>query len=47
MTDRDTGKISEKSYKSRSAAVRKVKSLMANPGINFTIATDKGVVDYP
>ena len=47
MQDRTNGKITEKCYKSRSAAVKKVKSLMSNPDIEFTVATEKGVVGYP
>ena len=47
VEDKKTGKIKEHVYKSRSAAVKKVKSLMANPDVQFTVATENGVVGYP
>lgn len=47
VTNKTTGKIREHAYKSRGHAVRKVKSLMKNPDVTFSVATDAGVVGYP
>ena len=41
------GRIKEKAYKSRSAAMNFVKRLMANPDVKFDVCTDKGVVGFP
>ena len=47
VTNKNTGKIKEHTYKSRGHAIRKVKSLMKKPNVTFSVATDAGVVGYP
>ena len=44
---RKSGKISEKAYKSRAAAINRVKKLMKDENVYFEIATENGIVGYP
>ena len=45
--NRKSGKISEKAYKSRAAAINRVKKLMKDENVYFEIATENGIVGYP
>lgn len=45
--NKKSGKISEKAYKSRAAAINRVKKLMKDENVYFEIATENGIVGYP
>ena len=45
--NKKSGKIREKAYKSRAAAINRVKKLMKDETVTFEIATENGIVAYP
>ena len=47
VKNKDTGKVKELVYKSRSAALNKIKALMKDKNVSFDVANANGVVGYP